>query len=54
MHGSGEADGFVGQLEALGRDGRIEGAAALLARLESELSRVCADAAKAIAAGTPA
>src|SRR6185503_12115095 len=52
--GAAAATELVGQLEALGRDGRIEGAAALLARLESELSRVCADAAKAIAAGTPA
>jgi signal transduction histidine kinase/CheY-like chemotaxis protein/HPt (histidine-containing phosphotransfer) domain-containing protein len=53
VFGAATATELVGQLEALGRDGRIEGAAALLGRLESELSRVCV-AAKAIAAGTPA
>jgi len=44
---------LVGPLEALGREGRLKGAAALLARLEPELERV-RGAAEAIAASTPA
>jgi signal transduction histidine kinase/CheY-like chemotaxis protein/HPt (histidine-containing phosphotransfer) domain-containing protein len=38
--GATGAIALVGRLEALGREGRIEGAAALLARLEPELERV--------------
>jgi hypothetical protein len=44
----------VEPLEALGREGRLDGAAALLSRLEPELERVRDVAAEAIAAGTPA
>jgi len=47
------ATAVVGPLEALGREGRLDGAAALLARLEPELARVRA-AAATIAADTPA
>jgi hypothetical protein len=39
---------------ALGREGRLAGYAALLARLEPELDRVRGAAAEAIASGTPA
>ena len=38
--GAGPATALVGRLEALGREGRLEGAAALLARFEPELERV--------------
>jgi len=51
--GAAAATELVGQLEALGRKGGLEGAAALLARLEPELERV-RGAAEAIASGTPA
>jgi hypothetical protein len=43
----------VGRLEAPGRDGRVEGSAALLARFEPELERVRSAAAETIASGTP-
>jgi hypothetical protein len=43
----------VGRLEALRRDGRVEGSAALLVRLEPELERVRSAGAEAIASGTP-
>jgi CheY-like chemotaxis protein len=52
--GAAAAIALVGRLEALGREGRLEGAAALLARLEPEVERVRGAAAEAIAAGTPA
>ena len=52
--GAAAATALVGRLEALGREGRLEGAAALLARLEPELERVRGAAAEAIASGTPA
>jgi CheY-like chemotaxis protein/HPt (histidine-containing phosphotransfer) domain-containing protein len=52
--GAAAATALVGRLEALGREGRLEGAAALLARLEPELERVRGAAAEAIAAGMPA
>jgi two-component system sensor histidine kinase/response regulator len=52
--GATAAIALVGPLEALGREGRLEGAAALLARLEPELERVRGAAVEAIAAGTPA
>jgi CheY-like chemotaxis protein len=45
---------LVEPLEALGREGRLEGAAALLARLEPELERVRGAAIEASAAATPA
>jgi len=51
--GAAAATALVGQLEALGREGRLEGAAPLLARFEPELERV-RSAAEAIASGTPA
>jgi two-component system sensor histidine kinase/response regulator len=50
--GAAPATALVGQLEALGREGRLEGAAALLSRLEPELERV-RSAAEAIASGPP-
>jgi len=43
----------VARLEAMERDGRVEGSAALLARLEPELERVRSAAAEVIASGTP-
>jgi HPt (histidine-containing phosphotransfer) domain-containing protein len=52
--GAAAAIALVGPLEALGREGRLEGAAALLARLEPEIERVQAAAVEAIAAGTAA
>jgi hypothetical protein len=52
--GAAPAIALVGRLEALRRDGQLEGAAALLTRLEPELERVRGAAAKAIASGTPA
>ena len=52
--GAAAATALVGPLEALGREGRLEGAAALLARLEPELERVRGAAVEAIASGTPA
>jgi signal transduction histidine kinase/DNA-binding response OmpR family regulator/HPt (histidine-containing phosphotransfer) domain-containing protein len=52
--GAAAAAELVGRLEALGREGQLEGAAALLARLEPELERVRDAATEAIAAGTPA
>jgi signal transduction histidine kinase/CheY-like chemotaxis protein/HPt (histidine-containing phosphotransfer) domain-containing protein len=52
--GAAAAIALVGRLEALGREGRLEGAAALLAQLEPELERVRSAAAEAIAAGMPA
>jgi HPt (histidine-containing phosphotransfer) domain-containing protein len=54
VFGAAGAIALVGQLEALGREDRLEGAAAVLARLEPELARVRSAAAEAIAAGTPA
>ena len=51
--GAARATGLVGPLEALGREGRVEGAAALLARLEPELERVRGAAVEAMASGTP-
>jgi HPt (histidine-containing phosphotransfer) domain-containing protein len=54
MLGAPAAIALVRPLEALGRDGRLEGAATLLAQLEPELERVRAAAAEAIAPGTPA
>jgi signal transduction histidine kinase/CheY-like chemotaxis protein/HPt (histidine-containing phosphotransfer) domain-containing protein len=52
--GATAAIAFVAPLEALGREGRLEGAATLLARFEPELERVRRAATDAIAAGTPA
>jgi CheY-like chemotaxis protein/HPt (histidine-containing phosphotransfer) domain-containing protein len=52
--GAAAAAELVGRLEALGREGQLEGAAALLARLEPELERVRDAATEAIAVGTPA
>jgi CheY-like chemotaxis protein/HPt (histidine-containing phosphotransfer) domain-containing protein len=52
--GAPTAVALVGQLEALGRDGHLESAAALLARFESELERVRGATVEAIASGTPA
>jgi HPt (histidine-containing phosphotransfer) domain-containing protein len=52
--GAPVATALVGRLEALGREGRLDGAAALLARFEPELARVQGAAAAAIASGTPA
>jgi two-component system, sensor histidine kinase and response regulator len=49
--GAGAAIALVGRLEALGREGQLEGAAALLAGLEPELERVRSAAAEAIASG---
>jgi len=43
-----------GRADGLGREGRLDGAAALLARLEPELDRVRGAATEAIAAGMPA
>jgi HPt (histidine-containing phosphotransfer) domain-containing protein len=51
--GAATATALVGPLEALGREGRLEGAAALLALLEPELERVRGAAVEAIASGTP-
>jgi CheY-like chemotaxis protein len=51
--GAAAATALVGPLEALGRAGRLEGAAALLAQLESELERVRGAAVEVIASGTP-
>jgi len=51
--GAAPATALVALLEALGREGRLEGAAALLARLEPELERVRGAAVGAIASGTP-
>lgn len=53
MLGAVPATALVGQLETLGWEGRLEGAAAVLVRLEPELERV-RSAAEAIAAATPA
>jgi CheY-like chemotaxis protein len=50
--GATAAIALVGPLEALGREGRLEGAAALLARFEPELERVRGAAGEAIAART--
>ena len=47
--GATAAIALVGSLEALGRDGRLEGAVALLAGLEPELERVRGAAAKVMA-----
>ena len=47
--GAAAAIALVGQLEALGREGRFEGSSALLARLEPELARVRGAAVEAIA-----
>ena len=47
--GAAGAIALVGPLEALGREGRLEGAAALLARLEPEMERVRGAAAEAMA-----
>jgi HPt (histidine-containing phosphotransfer) domain-containing protein len=47
--GAGGAIALAGPLEALGREGRLEGAAALLARLEPEMERVRGAAAEAMA-----
>ena len=52
--GAAASIALVGQLESLVREDRLEGAAAVLARLEPELARVQSAAAEAIAAGTPA
>jgi len=55
--GAGTAAALAGELEALGRDGRLEGAPAVLAALEPELQRVLratAEAARAPAAPAPA
>jgi CheY-like chemotaxis protein/HPt (histidine-containing phosphotransfer) domain-containing protein len=52
--GAAPATALVERLEALGSERRLEGATALLARLEPELERVRGAAAKAIASGTPA
>ena len=46
--GAAEAIARVGPLEELGREGRLEGAAALLVRLEPELKRVRDAAAEAM------
>jgi hypothetical protein len=43
---------IVGRLEALGRDGGVEGSAALPVWFEPELERVRSAAAEAIAFGT--
>jgi HPt (histidine-containing phosphotransfer) domain-containing protein len=51
--GATAATALVGQLEALGRQGRLEDTVALLARLEPELERVRGAAAGVIASGTP-
>ena len=51
--GAAAATALVGQLEALGREDRLEGAAGLLARFEPELERVRGAAVEALAAGTP-
>ena len=48
--GATGAIALVGRLEALGREGRIEGAAALLARLEPEMERVRGAAVEVMAA----
>jgi CheY-like chemotaxis protein len=50
--GAAAATALVGRLEVLAREGRLEGAAALLARLEPELARVRSAITEAIAAGT--
>ena len=42
-----------GELHLQGRDGRVEGSAALLARFELELKPVRSAAAEAIVSGTP-
>jgi hypothetical protein len=42
---------LAGRLEALGREGRLEGVPALLAGLEPEIERVRAAAGAAIASG---
>jgi HPt (histidine-containing phosphotransfer) domain-containing protein len=47
--GAAGAIALAGPLEALGREGRLEGAAALLARLEPELERVRGAAVETIA-----
>jgi CheY-like chemotaxis protein len=47
--GAAAATARVGRLEALGREGQLEGAATLLARLEPELERVRGAAVEAIA-----
>jgi two-component system sensor histidine kinase/response regulator len=52
--GATAALALVGRLEALGRESRLEGAAALLDRLEPELERVRGAATEAIAGRTPA
>jgi hypothetical protein len=49
-----EATALLGRLETLGREGRVEGAAALLALLEPEMERVRATAAQMIASSCPA
>jgi hypothetical protein len=51
--GATTATELLGRLEALGREGRVEGAAALLALLEPELDRVRVAAAESIASVTP-
>jgi len=51
---AGFALGFAESLEALGREGRTDGAADLLVRLETELHRVQAAAADLIGSGSPA
>jgi CheY-like chemotaxis protein len=51
--GAAGATALLGRLEALGREGRVEGAVALLALLESEMERVRATAAQMIGAVTP-
>ncbi len=52
--GAAEATALLGRLEALGREGRVEGAVALLALLEPEMERVRATAAEMIDSATPA
>jgi HPt (histidine-containing phosphotransfer) domain-containing protein len=53
MLGAGAATGLVGRLETLGREGRLEGAGALLARLGPELERVRGAAVEAMAGERP-
>ena len=49
-----EATALLGRLETLGREGRVEGAVALLALLEPEMERVRATAGEMIGSVTPA
>ncbi len=52
--GATTATELLGRLERLGREGRVEGSAPLLALLEAELERVRSAAAESIASVTPA